>query len=188
MNAVQQNERKRPISVTDYHRMVEVGILAPQERIELIDGEIMNMSPIGSAHSGIVDHLTYLLVQAVGRRAIVRVQNPVVLSQFSEPEPDFAILKPRDNYYKDAKPSALDVLLLIEVSESSLIYDREIKAPLYARYGIPEVWCFDVANARMSIFCNPQPDGYASESLADLAGEVTPSQLPDVAIDLSTVF
>ena len=180
--------RRRPLNVAEYHLMGEVGIFAPGERVELIEGEIIEKPPIGSTHSGIVDHLNRLLVRAVGDKAIVRVQNPVVLSDFSEPEPDFALLKPRDNFYKDATPSASDVLLLIEVSDSTLRYDRDIKAPLYARHGISETWIIDIANAQVTIYRDAGEQGYSSEIKPGDWQQVAPLQLSDVTVDLSGLF
>ena len=180
--------RKRQLSISEYHLMGDVGIFAPVERVELIEGEIIDMPSIGSTHSGIVDHLNRLLVRAVGDKAIVRVQNPVVLSDLSEPEPDFALLKPRDNFYKDATPSASDVLLLIEVSDSTLRYDRDIKAPLYARHGIPETWIIDMANARITIYRDAGEQGYSSEFKPDDWQRVAPLQISDAAVDLSNLF
>jgi len=188
MNAFQEPMRKRPLSVSEYHLMGEVGIFAPGERVELIEGEIIDMPPIGSTHSGIVDHMTRLLVQAVCDKAIVRVQNPVVLSDLSEPEPDFALLKPRNNFYKDATPSARDVLLLIEVSDSTLRYDRDIKAPLYARHGIPETWIIDVANAQVTIHRDAGKQGYLNQFKPDDWQRVAPLQISDVTVDLSDLF
>ena len=188
MNALQEPMSKRALSVTEYHLMGDVGIFAPGERVELIEGEIINMPPIGSTHSGIVDHLNRLLVRAVGDKAIVRVQNPVVLSDLSEPEPDFALLKPRDNFYKDATPSASDVLLLIEVADSTLRYDRDIKAPLYARHGIPETWIIDIANAQVTIYRDADEQGYSGEFKPDDWQRVVPSQISDISVDLSGLF
>ena len=179
---------KRALSVTEYHLMGDVGIFAPGERVELIEGEIINMPPIGSTHSGIVDHLNRLLVRAVGDKAIVRVQNPVVLSDLSEPEPDFALLKPRENFYKDATPSASDVLLLIEVADSTLRYDRDIKVPLYARHGIPETWIIDIANAQVTIYRDADKQGYSGEFKPDDWQRVVPSQISDISVDLSGLF
>ena len=119
---------RRPITVTEYHRMGEVGILGDRDRVELIEGELVAMSPIGSYHHGTVNKLTHALVQAVGERAVVSVQGPVRLDEFSEPEPDFALLKPRPDFYQDAHAGPADVLMLIEVADTSLNYDRAVSA------------------------------------------------------------
>jgi Uma2 family endonuclease len=121
--------------VADYYRMAEVGILAPDARVELIDGEIIDMPPPGSSHAGTVDYLLSVLGTAARDRANLRVQSPVRLSEYSEPQPDLALLRPR----------AEDVLLIVEVAANSLRFDRKKKVPLYARHGIPEVWLLGVA-------------------------------------------
>jgi len=159
MNAVLREPTKHLLSRDDYYRMAEVGILAPDARVELINGEIIDMVPIGKSHAGTVDRLNRLLVQEVGTDAIVRVQGPVSLGNYSEPEPDLAVLRPRDDFYTtgDTHPTAEDVYLLIEVAISTKHYDRNIKIPLYANHGIPavviilpsenEIWSFaDPAN------------------------------------------
>lgn len=127
------------IAVADYHRMGETGILGEDERVELIDGEIFEMPLIGSPHGGRINQLNRLLTKAVGESAIVSIQNPFVLDDRSEPEPDLALPRPRTDFYTASHPCASDVLLLIEVTDSSLQIDRDIKVPLYARHGIPEV-------------------------------------------------
>src|SRR6476659_3569905 len=136
---------RRPITVTEYHRMGEVGILGDRDRVELIEGELVAMSPIGSYHHGTVNKLNHALVQAVGERAVVSVQGPVRLDEFSEPEPDLALLKPRPDFYRDAHAGPADVLLLIEVADTSLNYDRAVKRALYARHTIQELWIVDLA-------------------------------------------
>lgn len=155
------------VSVTDYHRMGETGILGPDLRTELIDGEIVEMPPIGHPHAGTVKLLANLMKEAVGRDAIVSVQDPVWLNDHSEPLPDIALLRPRPDYYRSGHPGAADVLLLVEVADSSLAYDREIKLPRYARAGIPEVWLVDLAGCRLAIHRQPTEDGYAEVVAAD---------------------
>jgi Uma2 family endonuclease len=179
--------KRRSITVEAYHRMGEVGIIAPDERVELIEGEVVEMAPIGSRHSGLVNRLNHLLVQAVGNRAVVSVQNPVRLSRTSEPQPDFAVLKPRADDYQSATPRADDVLLLVEVAESSLKYDRELKAPLYAAHGIPELWVIDVVERLFWRYCDPQPGGYVHVEQSDAPGKVRLAAA-DIEIDLSGLF
>src|ERR1700676_1935686 len=131
---------RRALTVAEYHRMGEAGILARDDRVELIEGQLIAMSPIGSEHSGTVNALNHCLVQAIGQRGVVAVQNPVQLDDLSEPQPDFAVLKPRDDYYRRATPRPNEVLLIIEVADSSLAYDRNVKRSLYARHDVPEFW------------------------------------------------
>src|SRR4051812_10451664 len=124
----------------DYHHMARVGILKPRPRVELIDGEIVEMSPIGHRHMASVDRLNRIFVPAVGDAAIVRVQGSIALDDYGEPEPDLVLLRYRDDFYSTAPATAEAVLLVVEVADSSDAYDRQTKAPLYARYRIPELW------------------------------------------------
>jgi Uma2 family endonuclease len=117
---------RRPLTVAEYHRMGEAGILTEDDRIELIEGELVAMSPIGSDHSGTVNTLNRLLVRAVGDRGVVAVQNPVVLDDRCEPQPDFSVLRPRADDYRGATPRPEDVLLIVEIANSSLNYDRAV--------------------------------------------------------------
>ena len=179
---------KRLLSVDDYHRMAEAGILAPDERVELIEGEIVTMAPIGPEHVSIVNRLTRTLVDGLGDEAIVSPQNPVVLPRHSEPEPDLALLRPREDWYRRAKPLPADVLLLIEVAESTLRYDREVKRPLYAAHGIPEYWLIDVNGRRLLRFSRPTDDGYEDEGTVNDLRALEPASLPGTPIDLSWLF
>jgi Uma2 family endonuclease len=179
--------KRRSITVEAYYRMGEAGILAPDERVELIEGEVVEMAPIGSRHSGLVNRLTHLLVQAAGNRAVVSVQNPVRLSQTSEPQPDLALLRPRADDYQSAVPVPEDVFVLVEIAESSLKYDRELKAPLYAAHGIPELWIIDV-DARVFSRCrDPQPGGYAQVEQTGAPGKLRLAGA-NIEVDLSALF
>lgn len=161
------------ISVDAFHRMGEAGILAPADRVELIDGEIIDMSPIGVLHAAIVARLASYCSQTLGGAAVVWCQNPLRLDDISEPEPDLAILRPRADFYMTAHPGPADVLLVIEVADTSLAYDLGTKVPLYARHGIPEVWVIDAATRLTRVFRQPvggpeagraAGSGYARES------------------------
>jgi Uma2 family endonuclease len=154
---------RRPITVTEYHRMGEVGILGERDRIE---GGLVAMSPIGSYHHGTVKQLTHALVDAVGERAIVSVQGPVRLDDLSEPEPDFGMLKPRPDFYRDAHAQPADVLLLIEVADTSLNYDRAVKRMLYARHAVPEFWIVDLTAGEVEVCREPKADGNAAGEMA----------------------
>ena len=155
--------RRHRYTVDEYYRMGDSGILKQGDRVELIEGEIVDMVPVGSAHVGVVNRLNRLLVQALGDRAIVSVQNPVRLSAFSEPEPDIALLRPRDDFYSGAHPGPTNVLLIIEVSDSSLDYDRDVKLPLYARHEIPVVWLIDIQRKQLLVFRSPTREGYRDQ-------------------------
>ena len=179
---------RRPITVAEYHRMGEVGILGERDRVELIEGELVAMSPIGSYHHGTVNQLTHSLVHAVGDRAIVSVQGPVRLDDLSEPEPDFALLKPRPDFYRDAHAQPADVLLLIEVADTSLNYDRAVKRMLYARHAIPELWIVDLTAGEVEVCRGPKADGYADVERVGRDGELAPELLPGVRIQASALF
>jgi Uma2 family endonuclease len=141
--------RPHRLTVHDYYRMVEVGLLSPGDRTELIEGEIVDMPPIGSVHASVVTLLTRRLLRAVDESVEVRVQSPVRFMPRSEPQPDFALVKHKADAYRDGHPTAKDVLLLIEVSDSTLRYDLETKARLYATHRVPEYWVIDLVNRRV---------------------------------------
>jgi Uma2 family endonuclease len=144
-------------TVTDFARMVETGILAEDDRVELIDGEVRVMSPIGPRHVAIVNRLNTLLTRWVADSAIISVQNPIQLTDYTEPQPDIAVLRPRADFYAHALPLPDDVLVVVEVAETSLEYDREEKVPRYAQTRISEVWLIDVE--RQTVTQYTQPDG-----------------------------
>ncbi len=183
--SVQDMPRKHRLTVTDYHRMGEVGILARDARVELIEGEIIDMSPIGSRHSAAVNRLVRILDRAVEESAIVSAQNPVILDDHTEPEPDIALLMPRDDFYASGHPRAEDVLLIVEVADTSLKYDRTVKIPLYGRHGIPEVWLIDVETGAFSRFARPVDGEYREESSEDRLGVLALHALPEVKVDLT---
>ena len=140
--------------------MAEVGLLSPDVRVELIEGEIVEMSPIGSTHAGTVDRSSAFLNRKLGNTVIVRVQNPIRLDDFSEPQPDLALLKPRKDFYSKSHPSPEDVLVVIEVADTSVDYDRNVKLPLYARAGIPEAWLMVLAKDVIEVYSQPRNGKY----------------------------
>lgn len=176
------------LTVRDFHRMGETGILPEDARIELIEGEIIDMAPIGSSHAGIVKRLNQLLGNAAAGKAIVSVQDPIILDDHSEPQPDVALLRPRDDFYALAHPKAQEVLLIIEVADSSLRFDQSIKIPLYARHGIPEVWLVDVEQRRLTRFLKPGENGYAEAETLEVLGRLTPTALHGIGVDLARLF
>jgi len=180
--------RRHRISVADYYRMAEVGILDPEARVELIDGDIIDMAPPGSPHAGTVGYLTEVLMRAVAGRANVLVQNPVRLSDFSEPQPDVALLRRRDDFYRERHPQPDDVLLLIEVAATSLRFDRDTKLPLYARHAIPEFWLVDLGSRRLSRYRAPQRGLYTLVDEPELGATVEVTALSGVAVDLRRLF
>lgn len=152
--------RKHSFNVQEYHRMAEVGLLSEDSRVELIEGEIVEMSPIGSTHGGTVNRASACLNRKLGDAVIVSVQNPVRLNDFSEPQPDLALLKPRQDFYSKSHPNAENVLVVIEVSDSSLNYDRNVKLPLYARAGIPEAWLMVLTKEIIEVHSHPKNGKY----------------------------
>ena len=190
MSAVVSDDlvRRHRLTVQDYYRMAEVGLLAPDARVELIEGEIIDMPPSGTPHAGLLSRLTRLLLAAAGTRAGVRVQLPLRLDDYSEPEPDFAVLKWRQDEYTGAHPMPHDTLLVIEVSQSSLRYDRKRKLPLYARHGIPEVWIVDVVDLRLHTFDCPRDGHYVNVSTTPQPGILTLKALRDLKVDLTGLF
>jgi Uma2 family endonuclease len=179
---------RRALTVAEYHRMGEVGILTERDRVELFEGELIAMSPIGSEHAGAVNALTRLLVQAVGERGTVAVQNPVRLDDLSEPQPDFAVLKPRADDYRRATPRSGDVLLIVEVADTSLAYDRDVKRSLYARHGVPEFWIVNLAGNEVEVCRAPTGDQYASVSHVGRDGVLEPELLSGVAIAVTAIL
>jgi Uma2 family endonuclease len=175
-------------TVDDYQRMGETGILHEDDRVELIEGEIVAMPPIGSPHGGGVKHLIRLLTSTVGERAIVSAQDPIVLRPRSEPQPDITLLRPRSDFYADSHPEAADVLLLIEVADSSLHYDLHVKVPLYARQGIPEVWVVDIAHRKVLRFSRPEGGTYREQGPIDLRTPMALPDLPGCAVQLAALF
>jgi Uma2 family endonuclease len=178
---------RRLLTVDEYHRMGEAGILTEDDRVELIEGELVAMAPIGSEHVSGINALNRLLVMAVGERAIVSVQNPVRLTRRSEPQPDFAVLRPRDGY-RTTLPRPEDTLLIVEVAASSLDYDRTVKLALYARAGIPEVWIVDVTAECVEVYRAPEGDAYTSVTRAGRADTVDIADMPDVRIPVDRIF
>ncbi len=178
----------RRFTVDEYHRMGEAGIFHEDDRVELLDGEIVVMSPIGSRHAGCVKGLVSLLYQALGRSAILGVQDPVILEPYSEPEPDVAVLKPQADTYRRGHPAPSDVLLLIEVAETSIEYDRETKVPLYAQAGIPEVWLVNLPADNIEVYRKPRGDRYTDIHTAHRGERLTPPQLPTVTLRVDDIL
>ncbi len=174
-------------SVTDYYKMAEAGVLTEDSRVELIDGEILEMNPIGSPHSGGVGRISAMLWREFGESAVIWVQNPIRLNDYSEPEPDLALLRPRDDFFTSSHPTSSDVLLVIEVADTSFDYDRQIKAPLYARNEIPEYWLADLSQRRVLIYTDPTEGEYASIRVAQVGETVSPRAFPDVEISVSEI-
>ena len=173
---------KRLFNVHDYHRMVDAGILFEGDRVELIRGEILTMSPIGPRHSAAVVRALQYLVRAVGDSAIVGVQGSVRLDEYDEPQPDVYLLRPKDDYYASGHAGPSDIFLIIEMADSSLEYDQTVKARLYAETGVPEYWIADVRNDRLLTFSEIRDDEYRSRGELHRGESITPKLLPECRI------
>ena len=152
--------------------MGEIGIFPPDVRVELVDGEIRRMPPIHPPHASIVDRLNSILSRLHERHAIVRVQNPIRLDNFNEPQPDVTVLRFRDDYYGSQHPMPADVLLIVEVADTSLRYDRDEKMPRYGRAGVPESWLVDVQAGTITVFTEPHARGYGQERVVTRGQEI----------------
>ena len=180
---------RRLFTVDEYYRMAEAGILNENDRVELIEGEIVEMVPIGSRHASVVDDLNALFSSLTTReQAIVRVQGPIRLDNMSEPQPDIAVLRPRPDRYREGHPTPDDVLLLIEVADSSVSSDRSVKLPLYAQSGIAEVWIVDLSTGRIEVYSRPENGTYADVSTAGHGDAVSPRLLPSVSLAVEKVL
>ena len=176
----QYSPETRKFSVEEYYRMAEAGILLPDERVELIDGEIIVMAPIGRLHNSGVDRFAFYFSEQSKGRYIVRSQGSVRIGEGSEPEPDIALLSFRDDFYAYAQPGPADILLVIEVSDTTLAYDRNVKVNLYARFDIPETWVMNLPGDCIEGFSEPGPDGYAKHTVYRRGDKISPVSLPDV--------
>jgi len=179
---------RRPITVAEFLRMGEVGILNRDDRVELIEGELVAMAPIGTDHAGTVIALFDALAAATRGRALVSPQNPVQLNERNLPQPDYTVLVPRPDHYRTAHPRAHEVLLLIEVADSSLEYDRGVKRALYARNGIAEYWLVNLVKREVEICRSPEADGYASVTTAGRADTLEPVLLPGAYVKVADIL
>jgi hypothetical protein len=176
----------RRITVDEYHGMARTGLIAPDARVELIEGEVARMAPIGDRHGDAVEELDELLHEAVRGRARVRCQMPVRLDEYSEPQPDFVVTRPRTG--RKGHPSAADVFLIVEISDSTLRHDLDIKVPLYARHGVPEVWVIDLKHHKLHLYRSPVEGSY---QYATSVLDGRPTAIPGVSgatVDLSAIL
>lgn len=175
-------------TVEDYERMAELGILREGDRLELICGEIIQMSPIGTRHAACVDELTRLFVTFFGRSAKVSVQNPFVLGGRSKPQPDLAVVRSRADRYKTALPTSPDVMLLVEVSDSTLAFDRNTKLPLYAEADIPEVWIVNISGKTIEIYTAPTGGAYAPPQIVKRGESFTSPTIPGLTLSADDIL
>jgi Uma2 family endonuclease len=176
------------ISTDRYQMMVATGVLTKYDRVELIEGDMLDMAPMGTQHSAITSRLHELFVLAVSSSATIVSGGPVNLGEFSEPQPDLMLLKRRADFYSGKIPEAPDVLLLIEVSDSSLSFDQSVKLNLYARYGVSEYWIVDVKGIRIVTWREPTVNGYLRKGEFAVADIVAPQAFPDVKIAVGEIF
>ena len=179
---------RRAFTIHDYARMRESGILTEDDRVELIDGEIRNMSPIGPHHAAIVTKVVTFLISQISDEAIISSQNPVRLNDYTEPQPDIAVLHYRDDYYAQALPTADDILLLIEVADTTLKYDREEKMPRYAQAGVPEAWIVNLAEQLVEQYTLPVKGQYTHLQKVLLGDTVTSLTLPVITLNTSLIL
>lgn len=168
-----QLSKKRLINIEEYHKMEEVGILNHLDKVELINGEILHMSPIGSKHQGVINKITNLFVPLYSGKAVVQVQGPIQIDNFSEPVPDVMLLKPRKDFYTKKHALPKDVLLLIEVANSSLQYDKKIKLPIYAQSKIKEYWIVNLQDEIIEIYKSPKNGMYKNNAIVSIEDKVS---------------
>jgi Uma2 family endonuclease len=180
--------QRRLFTVEEYYRMAEAGILSADERVELIEGKIVAMAAIGTRHAACVDRLNYLLSQRIGGRAFVRVQNPVRLDAYSEPQPDIALLRPRADFYALAHPGPVDVFLVVEVADSSVGFDREVKIPLYARAWISEAWLVDLIGGSVTSYRQPSAQGHQDLQQRPRGRPLAPEAFPDLVMAIDDIL
>jgi len=179
---------KKRFTADEFHRMVQVGIFSERERVELIDGEIVVMSPIGNRHAACISRANRALVTSAGVDAIVQPQGPLRLDLYYEPEPDFVLLRPRADFYATRHRSPADVLLVIEIADSSLEYDRDVKAPIYAAAGVPEYWLADLNANTLWRYSSPERGVYARVEECRRGQTIAPLLLPACAIAVDALL
>ncbi len=179
---------RRPFTTAEYHRLIEAGILTEDDRVELLDGEIIKMAPIGPRHAACVKRFSEYLGRKVRRFAIVSVQDPVTLDDYSEPQPDISLLKRRDDFYARSHPSPEDVLIAIEVADTTVESDRSVKIPTYARAGISEAWLVDLFNDRIEIHSNPASGIYQEVRIILRGQKVVSATIPQIKLKADDIL
>jgi len=182
------NLDKHHFTVSEYERLGETGVFPPDARVELIEGEIIEMSPIGSRHAACVDLVADTLHEMVRGKAIVRTQNPIVLDDYSEPQPDITLLRLRPDFYRKAHPGPDDILLVIEVADTTLHYDRNVKVPLYARAGIAESLLFNLPDGRLEYFSRPDRGVYQVNRVINRGERFESTCVPGLTLDVDIIL
>ena len=178
---------RRRLTVADYHRMGDSGILHEDDRVELIDGELFQMATIGTPHMAVVIRLTSRFGALTGDRFLISTQNSIEIPPFSEPQPDIVLLRPRADAYWGKRPAPADALLVVEVADSSLAWDRNVKIPMYARFGALESWLVDIEHRTVNVLRDPSQNGYRS-AVEVREGAVSPGAFRDILIQLQELF
>src|SRR5262245_43657615 len=181
--------RRYRFTVDEYERLAQARVLTQTDRVELLDAELVEMTPIGDRHASVVARLTSLFSRLLGDRSIVWVQNPIQLrSVRSVPQPDVVLIRPRADFYSAGKPGPDDVLLLVEIMDNSAETDRSVKLPLYARAGILETWLLDLAADRLEVFRQPSPAGYRESKTIERNERLTPEASPDLSLTVADLL
>ena len=180
----------RRFTIDEYHRLAQAGILRADERLELIDGEVIEMTPIGERHAEGVVRITDLFAatEKIRRSAHLSVQNPIRLGDHVEPQPDLMLIRRRGGRYTLGRPAPVDILLLIEVADTTFAYDRQIKAPLYARGGLTELWIVDLVGEAVEVYRDPAPGGYQTVRVAHRGEAIAPLAFPDTSIAVADIL
>lgn len=179
---------RKKFTVGQYHQMIESGILTDRDHVELIQGEIIEMSPVGRHHAACVDRLNELLVLKLFRKALIRVQSPILLSDNSEPQPDISILQRREDFYNAGHPTPADIFALVEVSDSTIEFDRDVKVPMYAQEQISEVWLLNLNNTQIERYRQPIANTYQQQQIFNLGETLSFQGFPDIPIEVNQVF
>ena len=182
------NPTKHLTNLDEWRRLGEANIFPPGSQLELINGEILEMAPIGFNHAGHVIRLLNFFAPLVGNNALINSQNPLQLGDLSEPEPDFMLLKPNADFYSSRHPNADDVLLLVEVADSSLVFDQNQKLHLYALHGIPEYWLLNLNDLSLEVYRKPSGEVYAEKTTLRAGDTLTLSQLPEISIRIADIL
>ncbi len=180
--------KRKLFSVVEYHKMIEAGVFHEDDRIELLGGEIVAMSPIGSRHAACVRRLIQLFTERLGKRVIVGAQDPIELSDESESQPDLTLLKPRPDFYSSAHPKPSDIYLLVEVADTTASYDRRVKLPFYARAGIPEVWLIDLEAQQVEVYREPSAQDYRQMQIVERGQSLKIQIFSDVTLNTNEIL
>ena len=180
--------KRKLFSIAEYHKMIEAGVFHEDDRLELLGGEIVSMSPIGSRHAACVKRLNKLFMKLLRERAVVGVQDPVEISDESEPQPDITLLKPRTDFYSAAHPKPDDIHLLVEVADTTVNYDRRVKLPFYARAGISEVWLVDLEAQQIEVYRQPSAQGYRQTQTVERGQSLRVQVFADVELKAEEIL